>query len=62
MTNSVGQKLPNPWGLYDMHMGMLPNGASTGMRHIPLGLPLDPQGPVRGGGVDWSRGCAEGPL
>jgi formylglycine-generating enzyme required for sulfatase activity len=29
MTHPVGQKLPNPWGLYDMY-GLLWSGARTG--------------------------------
>ena len=60
----VGQKLPNPWGLYDMH-GNVWEWCQDWLGDYAGGIALDPQGPatssrraVRGGG--W-RGWAYHP-
>jgi len=63
-THSVGQKLPNPWGLYDMH-GNAWKWCQDWLDTYPGGIALDPQGPgagssrvFRGGG--WF--CYAGPC
>jgi formylglycine-generating enzyme required for sulfatase activity len=58
-TYPVGQKLPNPWGLYDMHGNVWEWCQDWWAESLPGGIALDPQGPtegwvrvVRGGGWD----------
>ncbi len=57
MTHPVGQELPNPWGLYDMH-GNVWEYCQDGWGGYPAGIAVDPQGlptgsyPVLRGG-DW---------
>ncbi len=48
MTHPVGQKLPNPWGLYDMHGNVLEWCQDCFSECLPGGIALDPQGPVSG--------------
>jgi formylglycine-generating enzyme required for sulfatase activity len=59
MTHPVGQKLPNLWGLYDMHGNVWEWCQDWWSDNLPGGIALDPQGPAtgsyrvfRGGG--WS--------
>jgi formylglycine-generating enzyme required for sulfatase activity len=63
-THPVGQKLPNPWGLYDMH-GNVWEWCQDWFDNYSGGILLDPQGPASGStrvarGGDWgvsARSC-----
>jgi formylglycine-generating enzyme required for sulfatase activity len=61
-THPVGQKLPNPWGLYDMHGNVL-NWCQDWWGTYPGGSLSDPQGPTTGSlrvirGGSWLRTAA----
>jgi len=48
MPHPVGQKPPNPWGLYDMHGNVREWCQSGGPYLYAGGIALDPQGPLTG--------------
>jgi formylglycine-generating enzyme required for sulfatase activity len=48
VTHPVGQKLPNPWGLYDMHGNVGELCQDWLSDSLPGGIALDPQGPATG--------------
>ena len=59
MTHPVGQKLPNPWGLYDTH-GNVAERCQDWYGRYPGGIVIDPQGPATGStriahGGPWFR-------
>lgn len=51
MTHAVGEKLPNRWGLHDMHGNVFEWCLDWWPRGIPVTIAVDPQGPAFG----WAR-------
>jgi len=56
MPHPVGQKLPNPWGLYDMHGSVREWCQSGGPYAYTGGIALDPPGPLTGSSRAWRGG------
>jgi formylglycine-generating enzyme required for sulfatase activity len=56
-THPVGQKLPNPWGLYDMHGNVLEWCQDWWSYNLPGGIAIDPQGPAAGSDRVVRGGC-----
>ncbi len=61
-THSVGQKLPNPWGLYDMHGNVYEWCQDWWSSNLSGGIVLDPQGPATGQNHVFRGGDFFGPA
>jgi formylglycine-generating enzyme required for sulfatase activity len=55
-THPVGQKLANPWGLYDMHGNVIEWCQDRWTFELPGGSEVDPRGPESGSGARVVRG------
>jgi eukaryotic-like serine/threonine-protein kinase len=52
-THPVGQKLPNPWGLYDMYGNLSEWCQDWWPASLPGGIVVDPQGPAGSDGGEY---------
>jgi len=55
-SHPVGQKLPNPWGLHDMHGSVREWCLGKGPYAYAGGIALDPEGPATGSSRAWRGG------
>jgi len=61
-THPVGQKLPNPWGLYDISANVFEWCQDRWANSLPGGTALDPQGPATGANRVFRGGSLFGPA